>query len=259
VPDLDLAYALRLPPEKAIAYLQAKGYAFSWDWYDVWQEAHRKAFTVAKVMRKDLLDDIRKAVETALADGQTFAEFRKGLEPTLKAKGWWGKVPLGDGDGGVEVVQLGSPWRLRTIYRTNLQTAYQAGRWQTQVEGKEERPYLQFVAVLDARTRPSHAALNGKVFPIDDPFWDTFYPPLDWGCRCRVRALSVDNVKERGLKIETGAGRIETVERLVSKTTGELRPATRIRVTDAVGQPVTVATGPGWAYNPGKQDFQEAS
>lgn len=258
MPDLDLQYALRLPPEKAIAYLEAKGFAFSWDWYDVWQGAHSKAFTVAKVMRVDILKDIRTAVETALSEGQTFAEFRKGLEPTLKAKGWWGKITLGDGAGGVDMVQLGSPWRLRTIYRTNLQTAYQAGRWQAQQEGKEERPYLQFVAVLDASTRPSHAALHGKVFPIDDPIWDTFYPPLDWGCRCRVRALSADNVAQRKLTIESGEGRVEMVDRLVSRGTGELRPAAQIRVNDRTGKQVAVTTGPGWAYNPGKQEFKDA-
>jgi uncharacterized protein with gpF-like domain len=49
VSDIDLAYAIGLKPEKAIEYFKAKGFAFSWDWQKIWQEAHARAFTVAKV------------------------------------------------------------------------------------------------------------------------------------------------------------------------------------------------------------------
>lgn len=187
---IDLEYAFDLAPEAAVAYFKAKGYKFSWHWYEVWQEAHGTAFTVAKVMRRDILNDIRGAVLKALEEGQTLQQFRKGIEPTLKAKGWWGKVMVGDAEGG-QTVQLGSPWRLKTIYNTNLQQAYNAGRYKQQMENVDDRPYLQYVAVMDAATRPSHARLDGLVFPFDDPFWDSFGPQNDWGCRCTTRPLSL--------------------------------------------------------------------
>ena len=95
----------------------------------------------------------------------------------LQTKGWWGRQENVDTDTGeVSQVQLGSPWRLQTIYRTNLQTAYMAGRFQSQLENIDDRPYWQYVAILDGRTRPSHRAMNGKVFRYDDPFWGSFYP-----------------------------------------------------------------------------------
>ena len=43
-------------------------------------------------MRDDILSDIREAVEKAMQDGQTLEQFKKGLEPTLKSKGWWGEI-----------------------------------------------------------------------------------------------------------------------------------------------------------------------
>jgi len=169
----DLSYAIGLTPEQAIKYFEAKGYKITWNWYEMWQDAHAKAFTVAKVSRLDLLQDIRKAVDSAIADGTTFDKFKDDLTPPLKAKGWWGKDPITG-------AQLGSPHRLETIYRTNLQTAYMAGRYKDFKENTDDRPYWQYIAVMDVRTRPAHAALNGKVFRHDDVFWKTHFPPLPW-------------------------------------------------------------------------------
>jgi uncharacterized protein with gpF-like domain len=58
-------------------------------------------------------------------------------------------------------------------------------------------------AVNDSRTRPTHLALDEKVFPADHPFWDKWYPPNGYRCRCSVIPLSESQVKSAGLKIET--------------------------------------------------------
>lgn len=34
--------------------------------------------------------------------------------------------------------------------------------------------------------RPEHAALDRVTLPIDDPFWQEYYPPNGWNCRCTV-------------------------------------------------------------------------
>ena len=67
------------------------------------------------------------------------------------------------------------------------------------------RPYWQYDAVNDSHTRPSHLAMDGRVFPADSPVWDTWYPPNGFRCRCTVTTLSARQVKERGLKVETEA------------------------------------------------------
>ena len=35
----DLKYLINLPPERAIKFLKDKGYKFSRDWNEVWQDA----------------------------------------------------------------------------------------------------------------------------------------------------------------------------------------------------------------------------
>ncbi len=241
---IDLSHAFELPPEEAMAYFRAKGFAISWDWWEVWERAHAVAFTVAKVMRQDILEDIREALDAALAEGKPFREFARELTPTLKKKGWWGKLTDDYG----ETVQLGSPWRLRTIYSVNLQTAYMAGRYATQMELTEERPFWMYTAVMDSRTRPGHAALHGMVFRYDDPIWESLYPPNGWNCRCRVRALSLHKLQMLGKTVMSSEGLLHSEDMLVSKKTGELRPVT-VFEGEIQGKVIRMAPDVGWSSN----------
>lgn len=256
---VDLGFALRLAPRDAIAYFEAKGYAISWNWWNTYQEANATGFTVAKVVRSDVLESIRQGMQRALADGKTGRWFAQNLEPYLKLAGWWGKQIVVAPDGGAEVVQLGSPRRLDTIYRTNIQTAYNVGRYKKQMEMSDARPYWQYTAVMDTRTRPTHAALHGKTFPFDDPIWQTIYPPNGFNCRCRVRALSEADLDRYGLEVDSSAGHLteEIADAGVDKRTGEIirKPVTVWRGMDRLGNDAVFRTDAGWNYNPGAASY----
>jgi len=251
----DLTAMFGMEPENAVAYMKSKGYAITWNWQEMLDQAHDQAFTVAKAMNLDLLSDIRGALETALQDGQTLTQFIKVLQPTLESQGWWGKQVIVDSNGGAEMVQLGSPRRLKTIYQTNLQSAYMAGRKASMEETTDTHPYWMYIAILDGKTRPSHRALHGQVFRHDDPIWAAIFPPNGFNCRCRVVALSEAAVKRRGLKVVSSEGSMftETVETGTDKRTGEFRtaPVTGIRTTDAAGKSITFRTDPGFNHAPG--------
>ena len=45
-------------------------------------------------------------------------------------------------------------------------------------------PYLKYKTQDDDKVRKSHALLHNVSKHIDDPFWDEFYPPNGWNCRC---------------------------------------------------------------------------
>lgn len=243
----ELAYCMTLPPQRAIGYLQSKGYAISWDWEEVWQDAHARAFTVAKVTRLDILEDIRRALQEALDEGKTDRWFHKELEPVLQKKGWWGPRDTTDPVTGEPVtVQLGSRWRLDTIFRTNMSVLYSSGRWAAQMENIDDRPYGMYSAIRDNHTRKSHLALHGMVFRLDDPFWQAFYPPNGWRCRCSVIALSQQDIERRGLKIASSIKAMGWELKLVSEKTGEMQQVATFNTGTT-----KVSTDIGWSYAPG--------
>lgn len=246
MPDASLALAFGLPPARALEYFRRKGYALTWDYRGLAQQAHAHAFTVAKNIRVDVLQEIRGAVERAIAEGETLATFQRNLEPRLRAMGWWGRQVIVDAAGNARVGEIGSPWRLATIYRTNLQAAFMAGRYAAFKENEAARPFWQYVAVMDGKTRPAHAALNGKVFRSDDPFWRHFYPPNGYNCRCRVRALSADDVERRGLKPSSSIHHIK--EDVQVDRDGVEYPSALMKVP---GMSHGVRPDRGFAYNPG--------
>lgn len=233
-----------LPPKEAIAFFQAKGYATSFAWQDMWQREHDAAFTVAKMMDVDLLRTVRETLDKSMSEGWTFQQFRDELEPRLVQAGWWGKAEVQDPlTGETKVVQLGSVRRLRTIFRTNMQTAYAAGHWQQIQETKAEAPYLMYDAVNDDITREEHREWDGTVLPIDHPWWTTHSPPNGYNCRCSLIQLSADEVRAQGLAVAEQAPK-DTPRSYTNPRTGE--------VTE-----VPSGIDPGWAYNPGASRIEQ--
>lgn len=228
-----------LPPKEAIDWFRRKGWVFAFDWEEIWASENVAAFTVAKIMSRDLLEDVRAAVDSAIANGESLGTFAKNLRPTLQAKGWWGKKEEVDpATGETREVQLGSPQRLRTIYRTNMTTAYQAGRWERIQRQKATFPFLVYITVDDSRVRDEHKRWHYTILPVDHPWWKTHYPPNDWGCRCVVIAVNQRWLDRRGLKV-TEKPHFAGKRKYTNKRTGEI-----IEVEKGIG--------PGWDYNVGE-------
>ena len=249
--NLDMRALLSMEPKLAVDYLKAKGYAITWNWQEALEDAHARAFTVAKVTRMDVLETIRTATVEAIEKGIPEREYINNLRPKLEALGWWGKVKVSNTNGTEQTIQLGSPRRLQTILRTNKITAYHAARYAEQMANADEQPYWQYLAIKDSRTRASHLALHEKVYRYDDPIWDVMYPPNGWNCRCRVRALSQRRLDKMGLEVSQSGGKIKQDWALagVDKATGEETHAKVYSLTTDKG---TITTDAGWSNNVGK-------
>jgi len=79
---------------------------------------------------------------------------------------------------------------LYTEYNNAVNSSLAAKRWDEFQQTADVFPNLEYRTVGDALVRPEHEELNGIIRPINDPFWDEYYPPNDWGCRCRARPTS---------------------------------------------------------------------
>ncbi len=74
---------------------------------------------------------------------------------------------------------------LRAEYNFVAASAEMAGRWE-QFMRDGDRYNLQYRTQSDDKVRPEHAALDRVTLPPSDPFWEEFYPPNGWNCRCTV-------------------------------------------------------------------------
>lgn len=134
-----------------------------------------QALTILAGVGDDIEAKLRRSLGDAIASGATLKDGIKALEDGFTSAG----------------VAPKNTFQLETIFRTQSQVAFNAGRWQD-----DQDPDIQdilwgyeYVTVGDDRVRPTHAALDGMKLPKGDPFWQTFWPPNGWNCRCTVAPI----------------------------------------------------------------------
>lgn len=74
---------------------------------------------------------------------------------------------------------------LRAEYNFVQASAEMAAKWE-QYSEDGDRYLLQYRTAHDDKVRPEHAALDRITLPMSDLFWESYYPPLSWNCRCSV-------------------------------------------------------------------------
>ena len=178
-------------PAEPLKFFRAKKLRPSFSHLDVAAGEHALAFTVAKSAGFDILADVKQALAEHLAEGGTLRTFEKELTPILQKKGWWGAEEVTDPEtGDKRLAQLGSPRRLRTIFRSNMRAARAAGQWERIQRTKRTHPYLLYRLGPSEEHRAQHVEWNGTLLPADDPWWNDHFPPNGWGCKCWLRQVS---------------------------------------------------------------------
>ena len=224
-------------------YLKNKGFKLTFNYNELLKEAHDKAFTIAKITRADLLNDIHESLINAMKSGENFETWKKNIIPTLQKKGWFGeKEIVNPATGEVKKVVIDSR-RLKTIYSTNMRVSYQKYRYKQMMELPLSTYWMYRSALLE-NTRDSHRKLHGTVLPRDNVFWNTNYPPNDWNCKCTVTAHSKRDLERRGIydKVVT-----EDIENIASKDwaynvgkTSNLAAISKLNLDDSLSSLTTV-------------------
>jgi len=150
----------------------------------------RRAFSLATAESAEVAGQVQESLSQAMQQGQSLAEWRKGLAELYDTIG----------------ITEANPFHSETVFRNALQTSYGAGRLHQQRSPAvmQLRPYWQYIAVMDSRTRSDHADMHRKVYRADDPIWDEWYPPNGHNCRCKTNTLSQRQVDKGNITIEQG-------------------------------------------------------
>lgn len=163
-----------LPYAEAVEYLRKRKIKSKLAYDELSAQMKFRAFTASRISDGALLKRIKDVITSNVESGDGLNEFLKMTKTDLL-----NKVGLGNAGG----------WYWETVYRTNVQTAYNAGRM---MGYEEDKPLaLELVVIDDARTTDYCRQYAGKGFilPYDDPFWKTHIPPFHFNCRTTVRAI----------------------------------------------------------------------
>jgi SPP1 gp7 family putative phage head morphogenesis protein len=154
------------------------------EWEALEDNQREYGFTVAGVAQAEMVSDVWDAVDSAVEHGDDFDVFKARVTDTL-IEAWGGEIP----------------GRIENIFRTNVNTAYNAGRHAvfTAPAVKEARPYWRFEWIDDDRLCEICAACAGVILPADDPWWSDHIGPLHFQCRCSFTALSAEEAKDEGI------------------------------------------------------------
>ena len=139
--------------------------------------ARQKYFWIKKVTDVNITEKIFKQMSNTLENGGTFKEWKKDVDNILSQSG----LTLNEG-------------YLKTVFRTNMNHAYNAGIYMKMDKYKERYPYYQYCGTLDGREQEHTRELNGKIFKIGTPEADKYFPPNGFNCRCYTISLTADEV-----------------------------------------------------------------
>lgn len=197
MPLSETIYGWDMPFAEAVDAFLAKGLVTREEFEAMAREMRAKSFTAAYVHGADELQAVYDACLAAIERGATLREFQAATEDILAR-----------------------PWHRETVFRTNVLSAYGRGHFDQAQTTREHRPYGRYSAVMDGRTRPSHAALHGLIYPLDHPFWRTYWPPWDYNCRCGVTTLSQYEVDRDGLTVRTEMAGLPPATKFTSPAAG---------------------------------------
>lgn len=81
-------------------------------------------------------------------------------------------------------------WYLKAEYNFAMASASMAAKWKDWWDDEDRDRYLlQYRTVDDKRVRKAHRALHNITLPVTSRFWDEYFPPNGWNCRCTVERV----------------------------------------------------------------------
>ncbi|AEM20707.1 putative F protein [Brachyspira intermedia PWS/A] len=195
---------------------------------------------------------MKESIEKAIENGETLEQFKKNLLPILYQKGWIGKQLIEDPiTKEIKEVYIDTPSRLKTIYETNLRSAYMKGRFD-RAYNSTLHPYLMYRIGPSKNHRKEHLEWDGLILDKNDPFWLSHNPPNGWGCKCYTVAISKarkEKYEKEGIPTADGDGQTKKIK--VKTQRPKIEYTTYINKRNGTISKVPKGVDPAFNFNQG--------
>jgi SPP1 gp7 family putative phage head morphogenesis protein len=126
------------------------------------RQMKHNASVFAAFKQHSQINDMVAALFDENGNPRSFGQFKKAVKPIIGdySKNW-----------------------LNAEYNHARASARMAAKWQ---QLKQLNGYIKYKTMRDGRVREQHRVLDGVTLPVNDPFWQVYYPPNGWNCRCTV-------------------------------------------------------------------------
>jgi len=141
---------------------------------DIMRRVKAKSNTIALDFKDHIGSSVEKQlIKQYIGGNQSIREAVKAISAKLSALG----------------ITQSKPHHLRTVMDTAATSAARWGEYQAQRSHPGEY-YWTYHTQGDDRVRPAHRQMDGRTYHMDDPVWQTWYPPNGYNCRCYVTSSS---------------------------------------------------------------------
>ena len=166
-------------PQRAIEYLRSLPVLTRAEWERAIATQRARAFTMAGVQQRQVLEGMRELIARALESGLTPQQFERAAGELLRNYQF-------------------EPTRIRTIFNTNVGQALANGRDEELRAVTDVLPWRLFDAMNDGFVRPNHRAGDNAVAPA--AWWDgpghELKPLLGFNCRCVLLGITAARARK---------------------------------------------------------------
>lgn len=178
-----------IPFSEAVGFLKSKVPMTKTEWLALEKKMRFRAFTMAKLGEVKVIETVKKQLVKAMEGGEGFAASFDAVKEIAKAS-----------DAAL------TPFYWETVFRTNVQGAYVAGKL-TQYQKFPPAAY-QLLVIEDVRTSDICRHLltqsgYGVVLPVEHQFWKKYgFPPYHMNCRTGICAVYDSQIGRHGNNVE---------------------------------------------------------
>jgi SPP1 gp7 family putative phage head morphogenesis protein len=167
---------LDMPWDEALAYFRDRGLMSDRDFETLLKGYAERSDVARKLMLEQIQSTVMARLDDAIASGTSQAQFADDVNSELESLG----------------ISQAEPSYLDMVFRTNVQSAYGAGRFRalSDPDVQDAMPYIQFRSVDDARVCDHCSPLHNLVFDAKGELWKEVAPPRHFQCRCSQVSLS---------------------------------------------------------------------